>query len=195
MTNTMDPVTTTNAIDQRELANQLLVQAKADGASWWTRTGCSTSRPRRCSKRRSRPRWTSTWDRRSIRPRAATAGIPAGHPRDREPPRRERRQAGSQLHGERVLRRRAQFRAWACREHERVAGADQGSGRKRLIPRCWLLRNTHLTAKVHPNNGISWWGRAMGSLTETIGTATARWPQSLASRGTWRWPRRCHDGG
>ena len=43
MTNMMDPVTTTNAIDQRELANQLLVQAKADGASWWTRTGCSTS--------------------------------------------------------------------------------------------------------------------------------------------------------
>ena len=31
MTNTMDPVTTTNAIDQRELANQLLAQAKADG--------------------------------------------------------------------------------------------------------------------------------------------------------------------
>jgi putative transposase len=30
MTNTMDPVTTTIAIDQRELANQLLAQAKAD---------------------------------------------------------------------------------------------------------------------------------------------------------------------
>jgi len=43
MTNTMDPVTTTDAIDQRELANQLLVQAKADGVSWWARTGCSTS--------------------------------------------------------------------------------------------------------------------------------------------------------
>ena len=34
MTNTTDPVTTTNAIDQRELANQLLVQAKADAVSW-----------------------------------------------------------------------------------------------------------------------------------------------------------------
>src|SRR6476660_7104164 len=35
----------------------------------------------------------------------------AGHPCDRESPRRERRQTGSQLRGERVLRRRAQFRA------------------------------------------------------------------------------------
>jgi hypothetical protein len=43
MTNMMDPVTTTNAIDQRELANQLSVQATADGVSWWARTGCSTS--------------------------------------------------------------------------------------------------------------------------------------------------------
>lgn len=43
MTTTMDPVTTTNAIDQRELANHLVVQAKADGVSWWARTGCSTS--------------------------------------------------------------------------------------------------------------------------------------------------------
>jgi hypothetical protein len=39
----MDPVTTSNAIDQRELANQPLVQAKADGVRWWARTGCSTS--------------------------------------------------------------------------------------------------------------------------------------------------------
>jgi len=44
MTNTMDPVTTTNAIDQRELANQLLVQAKADGASWWTPNGLLNQR-------------------------------------------------------------------------------------------------------------------------------------------------------
>ena len=31
--------------------------------------------------------------------------------------------------------------------------------------------------------------------TATIGIATARWPPSWASRGTWRWLRRCHDGG
>ena len=30
--------------------------------------------------------------------------------------------------------------------------------------------------------------------TATIGIATAPWPQSLASRGTSRGPRRCHDG-
>ena len=43
---------------------------------------------------------------------------------------RERRQSGFQLHGERVARRRAQFRARTRRGHERVAGAHQGRWRK-----------------------------------------------------------------
>jgi uncharacterized protein YndB with AHSA1/START domain len=45
-----------------------------------------------------------------------------------EPPRRERCQADGQLHGECVVRRRAQLRTRTGGGHEHLAGAHQGGG-------------------------------------------------------------------
>jgi hypothetical protein len=56
------------------------------------------------------------------------------------------------------------------------APADDGL----VIREIWLLRLHALLARTHRDE----------TPTATIGIATARWPQSLASRGIWRWPRR-----
>ena len=66
---------------------------------------------------------------------------------------------------------------------ERLADAPADEGL--VIRDIWLLRLRALLAKAHGDEAA----------TATIGTATARWRHSLASRVIWRGPRRCHDGG
>ena len=63
------------------------------------------------------------------------------HPGDREPARRERRQAGVRHGGERVPGRDGELRAGTRRRHERLAGQDQSRGREQLARlRGWLAR-------------------------------------------------------
>ena len=63
----------------------------------------------------------------------------------------------------------------------RAAQADSGLA----VEEIWLLRSRALLARR----------TAATPPTATIGIATARWPQSLASKGTLRSPRRWHDSG